>query len=384
MRVLDLSSLDQEPLSLEPEETAHNEMLRVLTKPEHFVSNVTTSVKALELQQYLLPLTINFKEYDTSYVTSVYTAFISYAREELKKIDNLLVRMGLLTVIFISDFWLKFIKIDQVVSCNNFLLSTNLYPNFDWKDDRLETELKEFHESVKQKYPNHAIIFRSLNEYSNSKLISLFESMGFRKVPSRQVYIFNKKLKDFTKTHNLRMDKKLYDKDVRFLKVGNDEIKESDYARIVELYNLLYLDKYSKFNPAFTVDYMKQAHALGFIKLFGLRNSEGILDGIVGCYDRHQTTTAPIVGYNTALPAPFGLYRMLMYHVISRADRLGLILNLSSGASNFKLLRGGVPFIEVSAVYTSHLHNLSQKLTWRVLAFILTYVVGPILKYYKL
>jgi len=384
VRVLDLTSLDQEPPGLEPEEEAHHAMLRLFNKPEHLVSNVSTSVKALELQKYLLPLTINFKEYDTSYVTSVYTAFISYAREELKKIDNFLVRMGLLTVIFISDFWLKFIKIDQVVSCNNFLLSTNLYPNFHWKDDHLKSELKEFHESVKQKYPSHAIIFRSLNEYSNSKLISVFESMGFKKVPSRQVYIFDKKLKDFTKTHNLRMDKKLFDKDVRFLKVANDEIMESDYARIVELYNLLYLDKYSKFNPAFTVDYIRQAHALGLIKLFGLRSSHGILEGIVGCYDRYQTTTAPIVGYNTALPAPYGLYRMLMYYVISRADRLGLILNLSSGASNFKLLRGGVPFIEVSAVYTSHLQSLPQRLTWRALALILTYVVGPILKYYKL
>ena len=384
MKIVELSSIDYLLLSRQPKEEAQNRMLHLLLKPEEFVTNIATSMKAVELQKYLLPFTINFREYDTSYVTSIYTAFISYGRAELKKIDNALVRLVLFTLILISDFWLKFVKIDQVVSCNNFLLSTNLYPDFNWDDGQLKTEIEEFHNSIKKQYPNHAIIFRSLNTHSNSTMIGQLESLGFQKVPSRQVYIFDRNLKDFSKSHNYKMDRKLFGKDTRFTKVNNSEIEESDYARIIELYNMLYLEKYSKYNPAFSTEYIKQAHKLGLIEFFGFRNLEGLLEGIVGCFDRHNLTTAPIVGYNTALPSNFGLYRMLMFHCISRADRQGLVLNLSSGASNFKMLRGGVPFIEVSAVYTSHLQSLIQRLTWKGLGFILTYLVSPILKRYEL
>lgn len=384
MKIMSLSQMELFRYKDQASEFSHAKMLQNLTAPHSFVSNVETTMFAAEIGDCLLPISVNAASYNTSYVTSIYTAFISYGRAELRKIANLPVRIFLILLIKLMDGWLRYIKIDRVVACNNFLLSTNLYPYISWSGDKNRADLKLLHEDIKAKYPGHAIIFRSLNEHSNGDMIEELKKLGFQTIPSRQVYVFDQKLKDFQKSHNYQVDRRLFEKDKRYKKVENDGILEGDYARIVELYEMLYLDKYSKFNPAFNINYIREAHQIGLIIFFGFRNSDGVLDGIVGCYDRHKWTTAPIVGYDTSLPKSYGIYRMLMFYCIDRAHRLDLILNLSSGASQFKLLRGGVPFLEVSAVDYRHLESLPHRLTWRLLALVLTKIVGPILKHFEL
>lgn len=362
------------------QEQAHLRMLIALKQTENLISNVKTLMKAIPVEGAVLPVTINHVEYDTSYVCSIYTAFISYARTEVKKIKSPWIERVMRILLHLLDGLLKKAKIDQVVSHNNFLLSTNLYPDVPCDP---KTWWDHTQQIIKQ-YPDHAIIFRSLNAHTNPDWMSKLKTIGFQLCPSRQVYIFDRTLRDYRKSHNYKIDLNLLEKKTTYQKCYHEQITKEDYPRIAQLYNELYIKKYSIYNPIFTAAYIQASYENGFIEYFGLRNSAGRLDAILGCYDRGNVTTAPVVGYDTALDPKLGLYRMLMAHCINRADQKNLILNLSSGASHFKLLRGGVAYIEYSALYVDHLSNLFQRSVWRVLRGLLTHVVVPIMVRFKL
>ena len=113
--------------------------------------------------------------------------------------------------------------------------------------------------------------------------------------------------------------------------------------RIKELYDLLYIKKYSPINPQFTTAYIENAHRQKLIRMRGLRDGEGVLQGVVGCFVRGGVMTVPIVGYNTALPQRTGLYRMLMSMVLQEAAERSMLLHLSSGAPTSNVSAAGSP-----------------------------------------
>lgn len=361
------------------QEKPHIEFLKYLETPKELIDNIDTQMYFLSIKDKVLPVTINDAAYDTCYACSIYTGFISYGRSELKKINSFFLKKILTVVINFFEKLFRIAEIDRVISHNNFLLSTNLYPSFSID----KKELCLYLESLRKEFPRHAIIFRSLNEHANALLIKKLSDSGFILCPSRQVYIFDRSIKDFRKQSSFKSDLKILKRQSSYSFVFNHEIEERDYSRIAELYDKLYIEKYSKFNPDFNKNYIEFSHKSHLIDYFALRNQEGVIDAVVGCYDRELVTTAPIVGYDTSLPKKLGLYRMLMAYCINRADNKNLILNLSSGASHFKILRGGVPYIEYSALYIRHLKGWSF-FTWNILRYMLKYIVIPIIKKYKL
>jgi hypothetical protein len=340
------------------------------------IANVQTNIVLLDTEKNLFPVTINFEEYNNSYVCSPYTACISYAKEEMSKLNNKPLEKLLSTLSILLSFLLKKATINKVISVNNWLLSTNLYSSWDGKNI---PDIKTF---LSQKFRDHAIMFRSLNRHSNSKLMNEFKNCGFILIPSRQIYFFDKSLHDYWKRRNTRNDLKLLQK-TNYKIVGHADISEADYPRIVELYNLLYLDKHSYYNPQFTQECIANWHKEKLLYMNGLRNKLGILDGIIGCFEKNGITSAPLVGYDTKLDQNIGLYRMLIIMVIQRAKENDLVLNLSSGASDFKRVRGGIPFIEYSAVYIGHL-PVGKKMIWHIMNFLLTNIGVPIMKRFKL
>jgi hypothetical protein len=267
-------------------------------------------------------------------------------------------------------------RINKVVSLNNWLLSTNLYQDWDGKS------IQDMTAFLVKKFPEHIIMSRSLNEQANPELLKQYKQNGYDFVPSRQVYLFDKKNGDYSKKNNTKWDFKLLE-DTEYSIVSHDDIIPEDYPRITELYNKLYLEKYSYHNPQFTAECIRLWHKHKLIIMQGLRNSDGTLDGIAGCFERGGITTAPLVGYDTSLPQSLGLYRMLIALVIKRAHTHNMVLNASSGASEFKRLRGAVPEIEYSVIYTKHL-SLYRRGVWKILTWILINIGIPLMKKYKL
>ena len=121
----------------------------------------------------MLPLTINDEEYDNCYVCSPYAGAVSYPLYELCEVDSKLLQSGLAAVIHSLAPALRMGRINRVVCVNNWLLSTNLYP--EWGGEGIQ----ELTTALISRYPQHAIIFRSLNHATNEALCEALSRNGF-------------------------------------------------------------------------------------------------------------------------------------------------------------------------------------------------------------
>lgn len=343
---------------------------------EKYIANSKTQMALLQAREFLFPVTINNKEYESSYVCSPYNGYIIYSKDEISKLNNKTLRFGLNILTSATGFLLKSSKVNKIASVNNWLLSTNLYPN--WSGENIEL-ITDF---LIKKFPDHTIMFRSLNNESNYKLLKQLRNNKYCCIPSRQIYLFNAKKYNSSKNKNIRRDSEILNK-IPYSISFHEDITHKDYPRIVELYNQLYLNKHSRHNPQFTEECISLWHKKKLITMQGLRNKEGVLDGIVGHYERNNIYTNPLLGYDTNLPKSLGLYRALVSLASKKASEEKITRHASSGASKFKLLRGCAPEIEYSMIYIKHLPYY-RRVIWSLLSYMLINIAVPILKKYKL
>ncbi len=147
----------------------------------------------------------------------------------------------------------------------------------------------------------------------------------------------------------IKRDRRLIDSGL-YEVVEPDGIKEQDIPRIAELYRMLYIDKYSAYNPQFTEAFFQLTLRERLLNIYGLRK-DGRLDAVLGFFGRDAVMTTPLFGYDTTLPAETGLYRMLSILLIDLSEQRGQLLHESSGVGQFKRNRGAYGALEVSAVY---------------------------------
>ena len=112
-------------------------------------------------------------------------------------------------------------------------------------------------------------------------------------------------------------------------------------------------------------------------------DKHGVLKAFSGQFTLDNTITSPLVGYDTSAPRKKSLYIHAAQLAILSKFKLNLLLNLSSGAPEFKRMRGGEPSIEYSALFINHLSK-KRKFRWRVLKFISNKFGVPLIKKYKL
>jgi Acetyltransferase (GNAT) domain len=315
---------------------------------QHLIANVRTRVLALRAGDAVVPVTVNDEERGNSYVCSPHNAYADYAREEMRLIPGAFARAALQRFTGTVSAALRAAHADRIVHVNNWLLSTNLYDSEKMLDPAAVAR------AVTAEFPDHFLCLRSLNGWANAELIARLRGAGFGLLASRQVYVFDRLHETYAPRSNSRYDRRLLAA-TPYEVVEHDALGEADYARMAELYALLYLEKYSRHNPAFTADYLRLCHRANVMRFIGLRAASGRLDGVLGLFALNGTVTAPVVGYDTALDRRAGLYRLLMALVFRWAQEHGHVVNLSSGAAEFKRLRGGRAVIEYSAVYDRHL-----------------------------
>lgn len=335
------------------------------------IANVRTRVGVVRVDDLALPFTVNDCEPGNSYVCSPYDHYVDYAREELRNLASPLLS-GLLGGLLLGvGAVFRWASLDRVVHVNNWLVSTNLYPPL------TTAQIAEVTRRLRAEYPDHALAWRSV---CGAPLRAAFAQAGYRAVPSRQIYL----LEPDRLNHASR---RIWRRDLRLLDRGPYEVvvpTPEDLPRLKELYDLLYLRKYSMHNPQFTVRYLAAVLASGALELRALRHREtGRLDGLAGWFERHGTLTTPLFGYDTSLPQGVGLYRMLSALVFRRAQERGLLLHMSSGAAGFKRCRGGRAEIEVSMVLYRHL-PWRRRLAWELLGALLQGVAVPLLRHYRL
>ena len=351
------------------------------SKGRSLIGNVETRLLLLDSGAHQFPVSVNNGESHggNCYVVSPLAAYGAYAQEEVNRMKMRRLRLpfswlaGAVTSLFRS------IQADRVVFINNWLLSTNLYPAA-WKGD----DLPEITQLMRTTYPRHVFAFRSLNSHCNGPLIARLKALGYVSIPSRQVYIFDGRAGDeaaFRTHHNTQMDASLLARS-RYRVRRGDELKDEDFERLEQLYNLLYLEKYCHLNPHYKAEWLRRGHQEGWLQLRVLQSPEGRIDGVVGWFATEATLSAPIVGYDTALPIKLGLYRQLTQLCLQEAAARRVVLNFSSGAPQFKRMRGGQPQIEVSMVYVKHL-PWKNRIIWGLLGLLMRTIAAPVMKALK-
>lgn len=351
--------------------------LEILRKEniQDYVSNACGIFEKIEIDNCLFPLSIHKPTpfLNQSYVTSPQTTYGKYALSELNTIPFKPARLPLAALIRAMDALLGSSNIDQVVSFNNWLLSTNLYPPW------LPSNLAHMTEKLIDLHPSSFLIARSLNCNHHSHLIECFQKAGWKLMPARQVWLMEPGQPHKKGRKN---DSKLLAKSP-LVRVVADDFTSEDFKRAKLLYDQLYLEKYSSLNPAFTEAFLRTGHKENMIHLEGLKDHQGILLGIVGTINFNGIITTPIVGYDLQQPQKLGLYRLLMAIAMEQMDETNSAYNVSSGAGYFKKLRGAFPEIEWTAYYDKHLPR-TRTIPLSLLRSLLTHIGQPIMKKYEL
>jgi len=342
--------------------------------PGHFIDNAhKTKIMIVRVGSLLLPITRTEYHPSNTYTVSPYSHYIAYgAFEEAHKLNNALLEAVIRGIMTPFAWYLKQTLFDHVVYVNNWLLSTNLYPqNYD------SLEMAAIARSLPAHFPEHAIVFRSVDPYRNKKLLDLLSAEGYHMVLSRQVYYQKPEVTKSKKQHKVDLSRL---RRTEYEIVRGEEITTDDIPRIVELYRMLYLDKYSYYNPQFNAAFLKHVLDNKLLQLIGMRKN-GRLDGVIGYFVRDGVSTAPLLGYDTTLPQNLRLYSHLV--TLMRQDNIehNHLIHASAGVGSFKRLRGGEPVFEYNAVYNQHLPP-GRRIPWQMLKLLLDYIGKPVFQRY--
>ncbi|VYU61699.1 hypothetical protein [Clostridium tertium] len=327
---------------------------------ENLISNLKTNVKVLVLSTGReIIITINKKEYSNTYTVSPFSHFITYCYDELYCLNNKILEFVLSPIIYLLGLLFKGCRINNIVIVNSLMLSTNLINNLSFK------ELEEIKKYLIKNYPKSSIVFRSLNNYFYSAISASLEKLNFKKLPSRQVYLLKK-----SDTLNKSARKKI-NQDYKLIwknKLNIIDIKETMYStEIVKLYNMLYIDKYSKSNPMIKKTFVEFLIKNDKFIFKGLIDEDKKLIGIIGCFVVNNTLTTPILGYDTS--KDINLYRMLTSMINKLGEELNCNLHRSSGVGKFKKLRGSKKDIEYIYYYNEHL-GFYRKMPYKLLSIL--------------
>jgi len=349
----------------------HQSFVKLMTAQpiDHLIADITYYIQ----DGVYIPATISKSVADNCYAVSPLTLIAGYALDEIPKIDNYCIRIACVGLVKSMRAWLSFAKLDCVQTLNNQCLSTNMYSQ-DWRN----IDIVSLRQQALNKSPNTALVLRSLNAVQHSHLIKSLNDDNWVSLVTRQVYLQHQ-WQNFSFNRDLK-------KDMALLNEQHWQFKPlstlNEYQRAKELYDLLYLDKYSQNNIHFTVEYLQHAVEAKMLSLFGLFY-RGEMLATLGMVIIDGDMTCPIFGYQTNKSQKLGLYRRISAFSINYAKDNNLRFNMSSGAPTFKVNRKAIPCIEYSFIYTAHLPWF-QRMTWRILSGLGRVVYRPVLIHYKL
>ena len=333
-------------------------------------SNLDTDFAFLRVGHIELPLTVNEAEWDNSWVCSPFTHYVTYAQEETRKAASPALAGPAVAALRNVGKWLQRADFNRVVMVNNWLMSTVPWPV--WNGEQLPAAV----ESLRGQWPEHALVFRSLNGRSDAPLIRALADAGVRLIPSRQVWLFEPDSPALLRSRNWRQDLRLLEETDLEL-VPHESLSPTDFPRIAELYRQLYLEKHSRHNPAYTIEWLRHLWSRDLLRYTALREPGGEIVGVEARGILHGTMVSPIVGYARDRPMELGLYRRLAAIPIRAAREENVRLNLSAGVGRFKALRGGEPVMEFIAVVDRHLPRRRRR-PWRAVEAVSRYLLAPV------
>lgn len=340
--------------------------------------NAPVSVHRVDYGAEAQPLTVNqHGGSDCSWVASIRNAYGPYARAETDIVHmNRWVRPLYLAGSVAAETLLVAGGLGGGAFLNNWLLATNLY-NAQFTAESILRGL----DGLCRKYPVLPVVIRSLTPPLHDGLLRELATAGFLLLPSRQVWIVDSAGSgEWRKHRDSRRDLQLArNTAAEWTWLPGSEFTADDYRRALHLYQRLYRERYPRFNPDYTAEFLSVAAATGWLELAGLRpSSGGPLVGFVGMVHRGDQSCTPLLGYDIDAPLSLGLYRLLMLRAFLTCERRRSVFHCSAGAGLFKFNRGARSYVEFAAVWANHLPayrraNLSA-LSKAVLRFAVPYL----------
>jgi len=326
--------------------------------PQKYIRNIhNTQLMAVKIDDVILPITVTDFHPQNTYTVSPYSHYVSYGGlEEVKHLNSPLAEVVVKAVMKPVGGYFRYSELDKVVFVNNYLLSTNLYPSVN------SDQLSAVSEALIEWFPDRVIIFRSVDQKKNPHIYQALESLEYDLVLSRQVWYMEPVAA--LKTRQCKEDVRVLKK-AGYEVVSGKDLSDDELHRAVQLYELLYLQKYSYYNPQFTFDFLKLARDEEILNMYGLKK-DGRLNAIMGFFVRNGAMTQPLFGYDTSLPLEEGLYRLLTLVTLQEGVKRGLLVHASGGVGKFKKVRGGESVTEYNAVFTKHLPRKRQ-LPWKLI-----------------
>ncbi|MFN8411729.1 MAG: hypothetical protein U0Z26_05025 [Anaerolineales bacterium] len=348
-------------------EYARNYLLPMMQgNPQTYIKNVyNTQLMVIKVDDVIIPITVSDFHPNNTYTVSPYSHYVSYGGfEEVKHLNNPPVEALIKFIMNPVAWYFKQTELDKVVYVNNYLLSTNLYPSVN------SEQLSAVCEALVKWFPDRVIVFRSVDQRKNPHIYQTLEANGYEMVLSRQVWYMEPE--DAIRTRQYKEDMRVLRKH-GYEVVDGKKLSDEELVRALHLYNLLYLEKYSYYNPQFTLEFMKLARDEGILHLRALKR-DGQINAVMGFFIRNGAMTQPLFGYDTSLPQEEGLYRLLTLITLQEGLQRNLLVHASGGVGKFKKVRGGKSVTEYNAVFASHLPMKRQR-PWKLIKLISKYAI---------
>ncbi len=323
--------------------------------PRSYVDNANVRMDALVIDEKVLPLVISERVEGNSNVCSAYAHYFEYAFQELarryRRVPSCLLKAprSLLGALLRSG------SIDRLVFVNNWLLTTN--PSHGLSS----AQIAALTAYLTRRYPDSAIVFRSVNPLADRPGLDALQTNGYRLVPSRRVYMLDTGSQRYLERSNVREDLRRL-RQTSYSIVDRPEDLASHAPRIAALYRDLYLGKHSLLNPQFNTDFVSLTLEERFLTYRALIE-DGRVDAFITYFVKDGLMTTSFLGYDLQRPRNLGLYRLAFALLITEAAQRKALLNISAGAGDFKMLRGAVPVQECDAVYDRHL-PVPRRMLW--------------------
>ncbi|MBR2251186.1 MAG: hypothetical protein IJ881_01940 [Neisseriaceae bacterium] len=339
--------------------------------------NISAKYETYHFHQYKIPLTIVDKIYPTNcWTVSPYSNIIQYSKDETNKLPKFL-KYIFLPIISLFDIYLKIFQIEKNVAVYNFCFSTNIIsPKIN------NIPIDELTQQLSQRFSKHALQIRSLNSMLHQDFMKKLKQNGYQFMVSRQVYISDD-MQYVMRKKDMKNDfKLLQDKHYSFRQILSNN-PYCDFQKACQLYNQLYLEKYSQNNVQFSAEFMQYAVNENVMQLWLLENQNHEALGVAGWIENDEVMTMPVLGYDTTRSTDEALYRRLTAFATQYAVEKCKIFHQSAGVPQFKKTRGATPHIEYSAIFTKHL-PLYRRLAWQGIIFISQKIYAPMLKKWQL
>jgi len=340
----------------------------------NYINNIHVESHVLKVDDLVLPIIVTDGTQTNSWVCSPYTQYIGYGQEYTWLISNPLLSKLVKNILGAIGRCTQWCKLDAVVYVNNWLFAADLYPK-----GFSEGHVQAIQNYLQRRFPQHAIVFRSVNPLLNAPLIAALKNSGFTTMASRYIHVTDARNEEIFTTRILKSDLKLL-REAPYQLIEGDEVPVEDYPKLLALYHSLYITQHSPRNPVVTQAYM-QALIEKKLLSFKIVKQGDLYKGVAGYTVKNGIFQCPFFGYEKKDPDHNLVYRLLSTALILEARKRGVVFNQSAGASFYKSIRRSQGCFEYNAIYTKHL-PLKQRAGWATLKTFINAVAPPFMKKY--